>query len=76
MMVLFKDRIVNIIAKHPNLMIFGIGLTIMFVIGIALGSLGIHQVHANSHDIMGSALTNHNGITGISADIVNHRVFQ
>lgn len=55
MIVLFKDRIINVITAHPNLMIFGIGLTIMFVIGMALGSLGVHQVHANSHDVVGTA---------------------
>ncbi len=32
----FKDRIINVIKTHPNLVMFGIWLTIAFGIGAAI----------------------------------------
>jgi hypothetical protein len=33
----FKDKIMNIITAHPKLVTFGIGLSVTFVIGTAIG---------------------------------------
>ena len=36
-----KDKIMNIVAAHPKLVTFGIGIAITFVIGTAIGMVTI-----------------------------------
>jgi len=42
----FKDKIMNVIAAHPKLVTFGIGLAITFAIGTAIGMVETQQAHA------------------------------
>ena len=39
-----KDKIMNIVAAHPKLVMFGIGLGITFTIGTAIGMLNHGQL--------------------------------
>ena len=41
-----KDKIMNIVAAHPKLIILGIGLTITFVVGTAMGMIDHNSVFA------------------------------
>lgn len=41
-----KDKIENIITRHPRLVTFGIGLAITFTIGIAIGMVDHNSVFA------------------------------
>jgi len=41
-----KTKIMNIITAHPKLVTFGIGLTITFVIGTAIGMVDHNQAFA------------------------------
>ncbi|MDQ6722750.1 MAG: hypothetical protein M3Z01_00580 [Thermoproteota archaeon] len=38
----------NIVASHPKLVTFGIGLAITFVIGASIGMVDHHQVFASN----------------------------
>jgi len=41
-----KDKIVNLITAHPKLTTLGIGLTITFVVGLAIGAADNNVVFA------------------------------
>jgi uncharacterized membrane protein len=41
-----KGKIMDIITVHPRLVTFGIGLTITFVVGTAIGMVDHNQVFA------------------------------
>ena len=49
-----KDKIMNIVIAHPKLVTFGIGLGITFVVGIAVGMMGIPQAYAGTAHSMSS----------------------
>jgi len=38
-----KDKIMNLITKHPRLLTFGIGLAITFAIGTVIGMMDNHS---------------------------------
>ncbi len=39
-----KDKVMNMVIRHPKLVTFGIGLAITFTIGIAIGMLDHGQL--------------------------------
>lgn len=41
-----KTKIMNMVASHPKLLTFGIGLAITFVIGTAIGMVDHNQAFA------------------------------
>ncbi len=41
-----KSKIMNLLAAHPKIAIFGIGLAITFVVGTAIGMISPEQVLA------------------------------
>ena len=41
-----KNKLVNIVASHPMIVTFGIGLAITFVVGTAIGMIDHNQVFA------------------------------
>jgi len=41
-----KNKIVNIVSEHPKLVTLGIGLTITFVVGAAIGMVDHNQAFA------------------------------
>jgi hypothetical protein len=43
-----KEKVLSSITAHPKLAIFGIGLAITFVVGIAIGMVDDQQVFASS----------------------------
>lgn len=42
----FKDKITNVIAAHPKLVTFGIGVAITFIVGTAIGAVDHNQAFA------------------------------
>ncbi|MDQ6724140.1 MAG: hypothetical protein M3Z01_07750 [Thermoproteota archaeon] len=45
-----KTKIMNIVASHSKLVTFGIGLALIFSIGIAIGMVDQQQVFAKIED--------------------------
>ena len=48
---LLKDKIMNTITAHPDLVTLGIGLAITFVVGTAIGMLDHNQAFAIRQNI-------------------------
>jgi hypothetical protein len=46
-----KGKIMNIVAAHPKLVMFGIGLGITFVVGTAIGMVEHNQAFAVNQPI-------------------------
>ena len=45
-----KDKVLNTITSHPRLVTLGIGLTVTFVVGTAIGMVDHGQIaYATSH---------------------------
>ena len=63
-----KNKLVNIVASHPMIVTFGIGLAITFVVGTAIGMIDHNQVFAAA-----TATNTNNGGNAAAFAHIHHR---